>query len=69
MRLLLRIVWFALVGWWLGLVWFSVAVLLIFSIVFAPIGTLMAMQTWRVMTLRSSPRRVVHEVRVEADAS
>jgi len=63
----IRLVWFLTVGWWLGTFWLVVAILCSASIVFLPIGVVMAQQTWAITTLKTSPNVVIKEVRVEAD--
>ena len=35
---LIRIVWFVLVGWWLGILWFVGSIALMASLVFFPFG-------------------------------
>ena len=56
-----RIIWFILVGWWLGLFWFVGSVLLIVTIVFAPFGIYTITKTWKVMTLKESPTTILKE--------
>jgi len=57
-----RSLWFVLVGWWFGIMWFAMSVALILSIVFAPIGLYTITKTWKVTTLKTSPKTVVKEV-------
>lgn len=54
-----RIIWFCLVGWWLGLFWICSALLIMCTIVGFPIGVYMIIKTWEVMTLKSNPKTVV----------
>ncbi len=49
--LLIRAVWFVLVGWWLGAIWLLIAYLLCVVIVGIPIGLLMFNRVGGVMTL------------------
>ena len=60
---LTRIVWFLLIGWWLGLLWFSASLVLMGSIVFFPAGAYLAAKTWGIMTLSQSPEKVVVEAK------
>ena len=59
MNTFLRIIWFVFVGWWLGLLWFSLSLLLCFTIVFFPIGAYALTKTWNVMTFSESPKQVI----------
>jgi len=63
MGLFVRLLWFVFVGWWLGLVWFGVSLLLMISIIGFPIGAYTATKTWHVMTFKTKPQRVVVEAR------
>ena len=63
----IRMVWFVLFGWWLGAVWLVGAIAFSASIIFLPVGIVMAQRTWTIMTLKTRPDIVVKEVRVEAD--
>jgi uncharacterized membrane protein YccF (DUF307 family) len=56
---LIQIVWFALVGWWLGLLWIAVAWLFMVTILGAPLGVLMLNKLPRVIALRDEAHRVV----------
>jgi uncharacterized membrane protein YccF (DUF307 family) len=67
MNIVIRAVWFLFVGWWVGALWVFAAVLATVSIVFAPIGVVMAQKTWQIMTLKTSPNVVVKEVRVDSN--
>jgi uncharacterized membrane protein YccF (DUF307 family) len=51
-NLLLRAVWFFLVGWWLGLVWTIIAWLFNLTLIGLPVGLLMLNAIPQVMTLR-----------------
>lgn len=64
--LITRVLWFVFIGWWLGLLWFTVNMGLIFTVILAPIGLVGIFKTAEVMTLRSSPTVVVREVRAES---
>jgi uncharacterized membrane protein YccF (DUF307 family) len=48
----LSLVWFLLVGWWLGLAWLIVALLLICTIVGAPLGACMLCELDHIALLR-----------------
>lgn len=52
MHPLLRVAWFLLVGWWLGLLWFAASLALMISVLFFPIGAYAATKTWHVMTFK-----------------
>ena len=49
--LLLRAIWFLLVGWWLGAIWMVAAWLISLPIITLPIGILMMNRVGGVMTL------------------
>src|SRR5436305_2734021 len=53
-NIVLRILWFILVGWWVGLIWLHLAYVLCVSIIFLPIGLLMLNRLPTVLTLRMS---------------
>jgi uncharacterized membrane protein YccF (DUF307 family) len=55
LSLLLRVVWFGMIGWWLGLVWTIMAWLFNLTIIGLPVGLLMLNAIPQVMTLQ--PRR------------
>jgi len=65
--LITRALWFVFIGWWAGLLWFTVNMGLIFTIVLAPIGLVGIFKTWEIMTLRRDPTVVVREVQAERD--
>lgn len=50
-NVLVRLLWFVLIGWWLGALWFAASLVLMLSVVFFPIGAYAATKTWNVMTL------------------
>ena len=54
MNFLLRLIWFLIAGWWLGLLWFSMSLALMMTIIFFPVGAWAATKTWKVMTLSGS---------------
>ena len=56
---IIRIIWFLLVGWWLGLIWLSFGVISALTIVGFPLGIAMILTTWRVMTLKKDTVVVV----------
>ncbi|MBA3945315.1 MAG: zinc ribbon domain-containing protein [Herpetosiphonaceae bacterium] len=60
-HLLLRAVWFIVIGWWLGLVWTIFAWLFNLSLIFLPVGLWMLNRVPQIMTLRSpaAPRVTV----------
>lgn len=49
--LLLRAVWFVLVGWWLGAIWMAASWLISLPIITLPIGILMMNRVGGIMTL------------------
>jgi len=48
---LVRALYFCFIGWWLGIVWATFALTLIFTIIGAPIGILMLTMLPTIMTL------------------
>jgi uncharacterized membrane protein YccF (DUF307 family) len=60
LTLLLRMVWFFMIGWWLGLVWTIVAWLFNLTLIGLPVGLLMLNAIPQIMTL--APRRGVRVV-------
>lgn len=54
-NLLVRAIWFVMIGWWLGLIWSIVAWLFNLSLIGLPVGVLMLNAIPQIMTLR--PRR------------
>lgn len=69
MGALVRAIWFVFVGWWLGPLWLFCSILLMGSIIFFPIGAYAAAKTWHVMTLKTSPQKVVVNATAEANAN
>ena len=67
MGALLRIVWFCLIGWWLGPLWFLASLALMCTVVFFPIGAYTAVKTWKIMTLQTSPKQVIVEAQHKTD--
>jgi uncharacterized membrane protein YccF (DUF307 family) len=65
MGTLLRATWFVFIGWWLGIVWFLLSLMLMLSIVFFPIGVYTITKTYHVMTLKTSPTVVIQDARTE----
>lgn len=53
LQLILRCIWFVLVGWWLGLIWTVFAWLFNLTIIGLPVGVTMLNMTPQVMTLRA----------------
>ncbi len=49
---LIQILWFALVGWWLGAIWVAVAWLLMLTIIGLPVSAAMLNNVPQVMALR-----------------
>jgi uncharacterized membrane protein YccF (DUF307 family) len=62
-----RIIWFVLIGWWLGPLWFGLSLLLMATIILFPIGAYTATKTWQVMTFKTSPTVVVKEAQEKGD--
>lgn len=56
LQIVLRAVWFVIVGWWLGLLWTLFAWLFILSIVGMPVGVMMLNAIPQVMTLQRTRR-------------
>jgi len=59
----LRIVWTVLIGWWLALIWLGVSLFLMLTIIGFPVGAYTATKTWHVLTLKTSPQKVVVEAK------
>jgi len=55
---LVRVLWFVLVGWWLGLIVSGVAWLLVITIILLPLGLMMINKLPAVMTLKPASQRV-----------
>lgn len=56
---LIRVVWFLLIGWWIGIIWFCISLLtMLTGIGFLP-GALSISKTWKIMFLSSSEKVVV----------
>ena len=49
--MVIRLLYFLFIGWWLGLLWVSIAVCLICTIIGAPAGFIMLAMTGKVMLL------------------
>lgn len=67
MGLLLRSIWFLVVGWWLALIWIGLSVFLIGTIIFMPVGLYMLSKTWQIATFKRSPKTVYVEARQQTD--
>lgn len=63
MHLALRIGWFVLIGWWLGVLWFLLAMVAALTVIWYNVGLFMAVNTWRLMTLEAPPREILEEIR------
>jgi len=67
MGTLLRLTWFLIIGWWLGILWFVLSLMLMGSIVFFPIGVYSITKTYHVMTLKTSPTVVIQDARTKQE--
>jgi uncharacterized membrane protein YccF (DUF307 family) len=63
MSAIVRVLWFLVIGWWLGPLWFVLSMALMLSVIFFPIGAYTATKTWHVMTFKTSPSTVIVEAR------
>ncbi len=63
MHIALRIVWFLVVGWWLGPLWFFLASLLGVTVIWYNVGLFMILNTWDLMTLKKLPQDCIEDVR------
>lgn len=50
MDLIVRLLWTALVGWWLVVLWIAVAVVLALLVIWYPIGHTVVLNSWTVLT-------------------
>jgi uncharacterized membrane protein YccF (DUF307 family) len=48
---LIQVIWFVLVGWWLGPLWFVGSLFFMATLVLFPLGVYTISKTWTVMTL------------------
>ena len=62
MNILIRIIWFIFLGWWLGIIWFTLCFLLMITIIFIPVGAYALTKTWKIMTLSESPKKIMVNV-------
>lgn len=62
MNILIRIIWFFVIGWWLGIIWFFLSLLLCLTIIFLPIGAYTMTKTWKIMTLAETPKQIMINV-------
>jgi uncharacterized membrane protein YccF (DUF307 family) len=60
---LIQVLWFALVGWWLGQLWIAAAWFLMVTVVGIPLGVMMLNKLPRVIALRDETHRVVISTR------
>ena len=62
MNIVLRFIWFLILGWWLALIWFFLSLILCITIIFLPIGAYAMTKTWKIMTLAESPKSIIINV-------
>lgn len=63
---LLQLLWFALIGWWLGQVWMAVAWFFMVTIVGIPIGVMMLNKLPKVIALREEAHPVAVTTRQDS---
>ena len=56
---LIQLLWFVVIGWWLGMLWIAVAWLFMVTIIGAPLGVMMLDKLPRVIAMRDEPHRVM----------
>lgn len=61
--MLLRAIWFLVLGWWLAAVWTALAYLFCLSIIGLPLGVLMLNRLPRVLTLKPIETEPMHTMR------
>ncbi len=52
MSVLLRLVWFMLIGWWLALLWIIMSFACMVTIVGFPLGLYLLSKTWQIATFK-----------------
>jgi uncharacterized membrane protein YccF (DUF307 family) len=66
---LIQLIWFALVGWWLGQAWVAVAWFFMITVVGLPVGIAMLNALPKVIALRESDERLVVTTRPDGSLS
>jgi uncharacterized membrane protein YccF (DUF307 family) len=62
---LLQILWFALIGWWLGQIWTAIAWIFMVTIIGLPVGIAMIERLPKIVALRGPVERVAVTRRAE----
>lgn len=55
---IVRIIWFLFIGWWLALVWVSLALFACITIIGLPVGLWMFSKTWKIASLAEDPMKI-----------
>jgi len=63
MGIVLRIIWFLVIGWFLGLVWLGLSIAIMATVIGLPLGAYMATKTWQIATFKRRPRAVYVDAR------
>ncbi|MFT4922596.1 MAG: uncharacterized membrane protein YccF (DUF307 family) [Haloarculaceae archaeon] len=52
MGVLLRTIWFLLIGWWLAILWMGISFLFMLTVIGFPVGLYLLSKTWQIATFK-----------------